>query len=122
MGHAGLVDLERFFPAYQLAVWNAGRTSSACYAHGSTYAVHQHPLGSDHSLQTIFKSQCGTHDRVERMAMYKFWSIYGTKENEYIFLTPTAKCATEDDVREWVAGKYPNMSIKEIVDEGGDAS
>ena len=54
--------------------------------------------------------------------MYRFWSIHGTKENEYIFLTPTAKCATEEDVREWVAGKYPKISIKEIVDEGGDAS
>ena len=54
--------------------------------------------------------------------MHRFWSIYGTKENVYIFLMPTAKCETEDDVRQSVSDKYPNMSIKEIVDEGGDAS
>ena len=48
--------------------------------------------------------------------MYKYWHVYGTKE-EYCFLTATAKCRTEDDVRAWMKEHHPNIEVKRIAED-----
>jgi hypothetical protein len=46
---------------------------------------------------------------------YKFWDIRGTK-GEYVFLTATAKCETESDVRAWMSTNHPTIGIASITD------
>ncbi len=46
---------------------------------------------------------------------YKFWDIHGTN-GEYVFLTATARCKTEDDVRAWMDKNYPAIEIASIAE------
>ncbi len=47
--------------------------------------------------------------------MYKFWHVNGAN-GEYVFLTPTAKCETEGDVRSWVEKFHPTIKIKSVTE------